>query len=190
MPSRERSQRSDRGPAPPPGRRPAASLFISAIAAALAFDVAIASCSSDSSPNPPIPSGCMDVNGVPCTAGATGGGPSAQGDGGFVEDGTIGATGDATSCPGADLIFSNATTSCVACIAASCCLNPTSCPNDTACTPIAACVATCVPTEPNCLQTCEGTASAPVISEFLDLASCSMTNCPMCPTLQTANSDL
>jgi hypothetical protein len=155
---------------------------------------AVFACSSSSSPHPPILGGCTPVDGVPCTAGVVGGGGiSGTGDGAAAEDGSIGASGDAASCPGAATIFSASATSnaaCIACIAASCCLNPTSCPNVAACSQVATCVLACEPTDPTCVGGCEGASAAATITAFGDLAACAVDNCPTCPSLQTATSDL
>jgi hypothetical protein len=187
MSSRERSSRTwtHIDPKAGPIRRPRARWL--ALATVLG---ALFACSSSSTPNPPMVGSCTEKNGVPCTTGAVGGGPSPQGDGGPAEDATSPPLGDASSCPGATQIFGATTAACISCIETSCCLNPTSCPNDTSCAPLALCVVNCLPTDPSCVQVCEAQASAATITAFTDLASCSASNCPNCPTLQTANGDL
>ena len=152
---------------------------------------AVLACSSSSTPHPPMVSGCTENDGVPCTEGAVGGGGvSPRRDGGNAQDAATGAVGDAAACTGATQIFGGSTTACVACIEASCCLNPTSCPNDTSCSPIALCILSCLPADPSCVQGCEAQASSATVTEFLDLASCSTSNCSVCPTLQTVNGDI
>lgn len=170
------------------GRSPGAKRALGPLAAAALG--AVLACSSNSAPHPPIPAGCTEKNGVPCTASVAGGGVSAEGDGSAPEGTSTGAIGDATSCTGATQIFGTTTAACIACIAASCCSNPSSCPNDTSCASVAFCVLNCLPTDPSCVQGCEAQASSATVTAFTDLASCAASSCSVCPTLQTANGDI
>jgi hypothetical protein len=192
MPSRERSSRTwtHIDPKAGPIRRARGRWLAPALATVLGALVGSSACSSSSTPNPPMIGSCTEKNGVPCTSGAVGGGPAPEADGGSAEDATSTALGDASSCTGATQIFGTAPAACITCIATSCCLNPTSCPNDTSCAPVALCVLNCLPTDPSCVQGCEAQASQATITAFNDLASCSASTCPNCPTLQTASGDL